>query len=261
MTVSVESKSATSAGNFFGVGLGPGDPELITLKALRVISVAPVIAIPSANSDGTSIAEGILRQALASSEAAGGVKDGEGPFGDKEILELVLPMTKDRARLVNAREGAARSIAQKLAEGKDVAFITLGDPMFFSTFSYLIPYVKDLSPGSGVTAIPGVTAPSAASASFGTALAEGNETVAIVPASYNIDALGAILNSFDSIVLMKVGSVIDKVLDLLDETGLTGKALFISKASWDDEERVLDLSELKGTKPGYFSMIIVQKRG
>ena len=245
-------------GTLYGVGLGPGDPELLTLKALRIIRETPVIAIPTANNGDGSIAEGILRRALSLTEPGGNPGD---VLKDKELLKLVLPMTKDEARLAEAREAAAEGIAQRLSIVKDVAFITLGDPMFFSTFSYLLPYVKGLCPGAGILSVPGVTAPGAASAAFNTALAEGEDKVAIVPASYNFDEVRGALETFDSIVLMKVSKVVDRLIDLLAEMGLTEKAVFISKASWAEEEIVRDLSDLRGTKPSYFSMIIVKKRG
>jgi precorrin-2/cobalt-factor-2 C20-methyltransferase len=237
---------------FYGVGLGPGDPELLTLKALRVISEAQVLAIPSANHDDGSTAEGIVERALELSGSLVGLKD-------KELLRLAMPMTKDASRLIDARRAAASEIAEKLKEGKSVAFITLGDPFFFSTFSYLIPYVLELTPGASISVVPGITAPSAASAAFNTALAEGNDRVAIVPASYDLSEASAALEDFDTIVLMKVSKVIDPLIDLLIKKDLVSKALFISKASWADEERVMNIRELRGTKPSYFSMIIVKK--
>ncbi|MEE9542673.1 MAG: precorrin-2 C(20)-methyltransferase [Thermodesulfobacteriota bacterium] len=246
-----------SIGTLYGVGLGPGDPELLTLKALRIIREVPVIAIPSANHEDGSTAEGILVKALELSQSAGAAD----ALKDKELLRLELPMTKDEARLIKARRAAAESIVMRLKEGKDVAFITLGDPMFFSTFSYLMPFVSKLCPEAGFKTVPGVTAPGAASAALNTALAEGDDKVIIVPASLDLEGARAALANFDSIVLMKVSKVIDRLLDLLDELGLTESAVFISKASWADEVIVRDISTLRGTKPSYFSMIIVTKRG
>jgi precorrin-2/cobalt-factor-2 C20-methyltransferase len=246
-----------SIATFYGVGLGPGDPELLTIKALRVIREAPVIAIPAANSEDGSTAEAILEQALELSDSGSKPID---TLKGKELMKLILPMTKDEARLVEARRGAAEVIAEKLQEGKDVAFITLGDPMFFSTFSYLIPYVLELCPGAEVLTVPGVTAPGAAAAAFNTALAEGSEKVAIVPASHDLSEARTALENFDSVVLMKVSKVLDPLIDLLGEMGLAARAQFISKATWKDEERVNDLESLRGRKLSYFSMIIVTKR-
>ena len=219
----------------------------MTLKALRVIRDADAIAIPS--SEDGSVARRILEGTL-----------GADTLEKKELLELTFPMTRDEDALKSARKEAARRIAKRLTQGKDVAFITLGDPMFYSTFSYLLAYLSRICPRAAVSIVPGVTAPSAASAALKSALCEGDEKVAIIPAVYDPEKIRNVLKRFDTVVLMKVNKVVDRVIDLLEETGLTGKAVLISKVSWDDEEIVKDVASLRGTeKPPYFSMIIVRK--
>ncbi len=240
-------------GTFYGVGLGPGDPELLTLKALRVIRDSAVIAVPG--SEDGSVASRILKEALLSVKAEGG-----SALEDKEVLDIRFPMTREEALLESAREEATERIVRRLAQGKDVAFITLGDPMFYSTFSYLIPYVKRKCPKADVTIVPGVTAPSAASATLRRALCEGDDRVAIIPAVYDPGKVREVLERFDTVVLMKVNKVLGRVIELLEETGLTNKAVLISKASWAEEEVVTEIGSLRGAvKPSYFSMIIVRK--
>lgn len=234
-------------GVFYGVGVGPGDPELITLKAVNVLKSSAVIAVPRSSDKGSSRALEIIK----------GVFD----FDGKEILELPLPMTKDRAALDVSRRQAASLVAQRLEKGQDVAFITLGDPLIFSTFSYLIPFVKELAPGSGIKAVPGVTSFSAAASLRCVPLAETDERVIIVPAAYELEKVRDALASADTVVLMKVNRAIDGIIELLKEAGLIDKAFFVSRAGWPEEEIVTDLTTIKGTKPDYFSMIIIRKNG
>lgn len=252
-TPSDKPTSNKSTGTFYGVGLGPGDPELLTLKALRVIRDCEVIVVPG--SEDGSIASLILERALSSVEAGDG-----NTLEDKEVLDIRFPMTREAGLLESARDEASDSIAQRLVQGKDVAFVTLGDPMFYSTFSYLIPFVLRKCPEAMVTVVPGVTAPSAASATLKRALCEGDDRVAIIPAVYDPGKVREVLECFDTVVLMKVNKVMEQVVDLLAETGLTSKAVLVSKASWAEEEAVVEVAGLKGTfKPPYFSMIIVRK--
>jgi len=234
-------------GTFYGVGVGPGDPELMTMKAVAVLKASPVLAVPRSSDKGTSRALDIIR----------GVVDVSG----KELLELPLPMTKDKAVLEESRLQAAGLVARRLEEGKDVAFITLGDPLFFSTFSYLVPFVRACLPGCSIKSVPGVTSFSAAASLLALPLAETDERVIVVPAAYELDKVRAALESAETIVLMKVNKAIDALTELIEEAGLIEKAVFVARAGWPEEEVVTDLRLLKGTKPDYFSMIIIRKNG
>lgn len=235
-------------GVFYGVGVGPGDPELMTLKAFRVLKNSSVIAVPKSSdssSDGVSQALTIIKK--------------EVDIKGKELLELLFPMTKDKSVLRESRLKAASLIAERLKEGKDTSFITLGDPMLYSTFSYLVPYLKEIMPDSIVKVIPGVTSFSAAASATATPLAESGEKVIIIPAAYDIDEIRAVLKSFDTVILMKVNKAIDKIIGLINELGLQKSAFFVSRASWPEEEVVADINSLKGRKLDYFSMVIIKK--
>lgn len=234
-------------GVFYGVGVGPGDPELITLKAVNVLKTSAVIAVPRSSDKGSSRALDIIRGSIG--------------LEGKEILELPFPMTKDRDELAASRRQAAALVAERLGQGKDVAFITLGDPLVFSTFSYLIPFVKELSPSCSIKAVPGVTSFSAAASRLCSPLAETDERLIIVPAAYEIDKVRQALAAAETIVLMKVNKAIDAITGLIAEAGLMENSVFISRAGWPEEEVVTDLRTLKGTKPDYFSIIIIRKNG
>ncbi|WKZ33421.1 MAG: precorrin-2 C(20)-methyltransferase [Thermodesulfobacteriota bacterium] len=237
----------TKPGVFYGVGVGPGDPELLTLKAVRVIGAAGVLAVPKSEGGEESLALSIVRKAV---DLAG-----------KEVLLLPFPMTRDSESLGESRRSAARLISAKLNQGIDAAFVTLGDPLIYSTFSYLMPFVKELSPGSEIRVVPGVASFSASAAALPVALAETAERVIIIPAAYELDKVRDALGSAETIVLMKVNRALDGVIDLLTEAGLLERSFFVSRAGWPDEELVTDLRAVKGSKPGYFSMIIVRRNG
>lgn len=239
------------AGIFYGVGVGPGDPDLMTIKALKVLKGSAVLAVPrSADSspEGLSQALSIVKKAV----------DLEG----KEILELLFPMTKDRDVLREARKAAALAIAERLKRGQDVCFITLGDPMLYSTFSYLMPFIREALPGADIKAVPGVTSFSAASSAAVLPLAESDEKVIIIPAAYDIGEVRKAIDRLSgagTIVLMKVNRVMDALIAMLSEARLADKALFVSRAGWPGEEIVTGIKSLKGRKLDYFSIVIIKK--
>lgn len=235
-------------GRLYGVGVGPGEAELITIKAARVITDSPVIAIPKSadsSADGRSKALVIVEQLIS--------------LDGKEIIELDFPMTRDKDALAASRRKAAGAIAAHLKAGRDVAFITLGDPLFYSTFGYLVPFVRQEAPGAPIEAVPGVTSFCASAAAALMPIAEAGESVAVIPAAYNMDEVRAALAGFDTVILMKVNKTIDRVVDLLIETGLERKAVFVSRAGWPQERVVTDIASLKRESLDYFSLIIIRK--
>ncbi|HBR17301.1 MAG: precorrin-2 C(20)-methyltransferase [Deltaproteobacteria bacterium RIFCSPLOWO2_12_FULL_43_16] len=233
------------SGILYGVGIGPGDPELLTLKAVAILKKADVIAVPKSKEEADSRALSIVEKMV----------DCKG----KEILELILPMTKEKEILAKARKEVAALISEKLKQGKVVACITLGDPLFYSTFSYLIPLVMNALPEVTVKIIPGVSSINAASSAALLPLAEADEKIAVIPSTYEQEGLKEIIRGFDTVVLMKVNRVMDKVLTVLEELALKGKATFVSRAGWPEEMVIRDLDSLKGKELDYFSMVIVKK--
>lgn len=234
-------------GVFYGIGVGPGDPELMTLKAVRVIGAAGVLAVPRSEGGEESLALSIVKKAV--------------DLDGKEILELPFPMTRDAGALRESRRSAARLISERLNKGVDAAFVTLGDPLIYSTFSYLMPFIKEFSPESGIRVVPGIASFSASAAALPAALAETAERVIIIPAAYELERVREALGSAETIVLMKVNRAVDAIIDLLTEAGLLERSFFVSRAGWPEEELVTDLKKIRGSKPDYFSMIIVRRNG
>jgi precorrin-2/cobalt-factor-2 C20-methyltransferase len=231
----------------YGVGAGPGAPDLLTLRAVKVLQEADVLALPRGNDFGLSMAWKIIEPVI-----------GERP--GQERLFLTFPMSKDPERLKPAWEKAFAAIGPRLLAGKKVAFVTEGDPSLFSTFIYLAREAPSRWPGVRVEIVPGVSSITAVPAVTGIPLADGQERIAIVPANYGIDDLTRVLEEFDTTVLMKIGQEMPNLLEALERTGLTDKAVFVSRATQPEQKIVRDLREAKAAYGDCFSMVVVSKK-
>lgn len=234
-----------TTGDFYGIGIGPGDPELLTLKAARIIKEVDVIFVPKAGIKEESMALEIVSPLL----------DG------KRVVEKVFPMVKEQEKLESHWREAALAIKEELERGNSVAFLTIGDPLTFSTYVYLLRCLRGMIPEERIHTIPGVTSFNAAASLANLSLAQRDEKIAIVPVSDNVDELRPILEAFDTVVLMKVAKRLDKVINLLEEMNLVKNSLFASHVGLKDAHITRNLSELKGSGRGYMSIIIVKKKG
>ncbi|KLU58982.1 cobalt-precorrin-2 C(20)-methyltransferase [Peptococcaceae bacterium CEB3] len=187
-------------GVFYGVGVGPGDPELLTLRAQKILTQVEFVAIPKSRLERESVAWEIAR-----------------PFcrRDAGMIELELPMTSDRARLEEAwREGAHKILAH-LQEGASVAFITLGDPSLYSTYSYLVDSLRALVPEECIRTVPGITAMSAAAALVNLPLATGDEPLLVLPSAEGAMAY----QDFPNLVFLKVSRRLPELLATFEKSG------------------------------------------
>ena len=196
-------------GKFVGIGIGPGDPELITIKAAKALKTADIISIPKAHENKDSFALSIVKDIL---------KDRKQPH---ELLELVFPMTKDENELEKQWNENARIIAEATRAGKTVAFITLGDPMFYSTFIHLCKKMKKEHPDVKLEIIPGVTSLTACAAVSKIPLAEKNEVVTIIPSGIDPNRIGEISKYANSLVLMKGAKQLKRLVPVLEKSGFT----------------------------------------
>jgi precorrin-2/cobalt-factor-2 C20-methyltransferase len=229
------------AGLLYGVGVGPGDPELLTLRAARIIREAPVIAVPVTQADGDSYALGVVAPLITP---------------EQRVLSLHFPMVKDTAARRAYRQAAAAAIASELDAGYDVAFLTEGDPLLHSTFIYVLEH---LPAGTALEIVPGVTSIAAATAQAALPLVSGNQRLAVLPATFeNVDELRGILGAFDTVVLLKFARVFDRLLDLLCELHLDRTSVVVERASHPAGRVVRDLEGLRGRPIHYLSLLIVQ---
>lgn len=226
------------SGRLYGIGVGPGDPELMTLRAVRILGEAPVIAYPAPNS-GESSARLIAERFI--------------PNGRIEIAVRV-PMRVGPAP-IGAYERAAEEIAAHLEAGRDVAVLCEGDPFFYGSFMYLYDALAGRYPA---TVVPGVTSLTACAASSARPLVRRDDVLTIVPATLEDDELERRLASADAAAILKVGRHLSRVKAVLEKLGLFSSAIYVSHATRANE-RVMRLAELADAEAPYFSMILVSK--
>lgn len=237
-------KGESATGVFYGVGVGPGDPELLTLKALRVLQSVPAIYYPACAPGAKSYASKIIERYVRP---------------DQMLTGLLFPMEKDMERLRPIWEESAATMAADLLAGRDVAFITEGDPFFYSTFVYMDRIIRRRYPQVAIEVIPAVASPMAAAARTGVPLAMVDERLAVLPATYDNGFLLRALEDFDTVVLLKVNSVMPKVMTLLEKLGLLDRAVFVERCGSPEERVVTDLRRLEGERLNYLSLVIVKK--
>lgn len=224
-------------GKLYGIGVGPGDPELLTRKAVRLMKECDVIAVPKGGS-GEQTALNIAAEFIAG----------------KPILHCDMPMTRDKQILNACHDKAADDICALLDDGKNVAFLTLGDPAVYSTYWYVHRRVQ--ARGYIVEIVPGVPSFCAAAARLGQALCEGSQMLHIIPASHSSTQEGLALPG--NKILMKAGRSILEVRDLLEAEGKLDTAALVERCSMEGERVVRDLRELDDPT-GYFSIILVRE--
>jgi len=231
-------------GVFYGVGVGPGDPELITLKGYRVLQEADVICSPKSSADKEGVALSIVSEIVKEK-------------GDREILELPFPMTKDQAELELCWEKAAGRIIDLLQAGKKVAFITLGDPTLYSTYTYVLKKIKAAGLWE-IETIPGVPSFCACAALAGLPLAEGDEKLAVIPAVKDLDSLRFVLQNFENVILMKVARKYAEVVKILEELDLKDRAVFATRCGLPGGRVEHNLDQVEKSKQDYLSLIMVK---
>ena len=228
------------SGKFYGIGVGPGDPELVTLKAKRILEEADVIASPKSHGDNQSTAYHIVREFI----------------GAKPRLDLVMPMVHNRQALEEAWQAAAKEIIGLLDEGKNIAFITLGDPSLFSTFSYLFDLIR--ASGYDWEIVPGIMAAAATAAKLGCGLADGGENLLIVAAHKDPDRLREAIAGHDNIVLMKGAGKWRDIAAIIEEAGLTAHTGAVERCTMAGE-RVFHSIEEMPEDLSYFLTAIIRK--
>lgn len=229
----------------YAVGVGPGDPELLTRKAERLIRSADVICAPTGAAEAGSYALSIVEEFIDRSR--------------QEVLVQLFPMLKDQQGLDPFWEQAADQVAERIAAGKDVVFITIGDPFLYSTYLYIHRILLAKYPEIKIEIVPGISSILASSAVSGIPLGLGGERIAILPATYENEELKRTLEEFDTVVLMKVNRVFDRVYGVLKELGRDKASVFVRRVGSGEEEVHFDLEALVGKKLDYLSMLIVKK--
>ena len=231
-------------GKLFGIGVGPGDPELITKKAIRVINEADVIFTAASTKNNYSLALEIADPYISD---------------NAYIQSLSFPMIKDKEESAKAWNYNAEKIKTALKQGKNVAFITLGDPVTYSTFGYILMAMKTVMPDADIEIIPGITSFHAAAARCNKILVEAEETLAVMSGAYGGENIRCIAEKVDKIAIVKAYKNTKDINKALKETGFYKKSIAISKCGREGEEIIENIDDLEKKEPDYWTLILASK--
>lgn len=234
------------------VGCGPGDPELITIKAINLIKNADIIFTPTARENKPSVALSIVEMYIPK---------------EAEVRQLIFPMTKDATKLKESWEKNAKEISEEIRSGKKAVYLTVGDPSLYSTWIYIHKEIKSNYNDIKVEIVPGITSIFSFSAELKTPVGEGEEIIGIIPACYNLDRLKTAAECCDTLVFLKDGRYFNSVIDILMESNFSDDsdvyiAQDVSTKSGSLQKRKLaDIASNKNeNNDKYFSIMIAKKK-
>ncbi len=234
-----------------GIGVGPGDPDLLTVKAVKAIQNADIIMCPASKEDRPSIAFSVVSSLIDESK-------------NQEIVKLIFPMTKDKDILEATWKKNAKIMAEKVLSGKNIVYLTVGDPYLYSTWIYMYKDLKENYPDMEISVIPGIVSMFTFASKVGVSIAEGAEKVAIIPSCYDLTSVKEIAKHSETMVFLKDGRYFDKVIDVLKESGFPDDSIFaIGQDLGTDHEiiRKMTLGEVndKSLTTKYFSILVVKR--
>jgi len=235
-----------STGTLYGIGVGPGDPELVTVKATRILGRVDVVFAASSTRNDASLAAQIVSPYLGN-----GIP----------VRLLGFPMTRESRCLKAAWRENGRQVLDVLKNGKDAAFVTLGDPTTYSTFGYTSGVIREEAPEVRIEVVPGITSYQAATAATGCSLAEAEESFTVVSGALGAERLRKVIHHTDNVVILKVYRNFKEIRETLDELGLGSQAVLVSRCGLEGEEITYDLKNYPDKTPPYLSLLLVKKKG
>jgi precorrin-2/cobalt-factor-2 C20-methyltransferase len=233
------------------VGCGPGDPELLTIKALGLIKNAEIVFAPTSKEGKPSIALSIVKKYINSSA---------------KMINLIFPMLKEKEVLKNYWKENAEKIANEVRAGKRVIYLTVGDPSIYSTWIYIYKELRRNHKDIEIDIVPGITSIFAFAAEAKIALVEGDETLAIVPACYDMDRVRRTSNVCDTVIFLKDGKYFDEVIDMLSDAGFVEDSIVAIAQDVAIEGEIMKMSRLadlrgrRGSTEKYFSIMVAKKK-
>lgn len=239
-----EAPSSKSIGTLYGIGVGPGDPQYLTVRATQILGNVKHVFYPSSSGTDESLALNVIEPYLGRCV---------------KFHQLYFPMTKDQAELQKHWKEAAEQVWNVVGWGKDAAFVTLGDCTIYSTYMYLLKTLKEMHPEIVYETVPGISSFQAAASLVDLAVSEGKERVALIPVNREVNNIEDALDNYDTIVLFKVGSKLPQVIDLLEKKGLMDCATLFSYLGTPDQTIARNLREVKREKIGYMSLMLIKK--
>ncbi len=234
-----------------GIGVGPGDPELLTVKAVKAIQNADIIICPASKESRPSIALSVVDSIIDKSK-------------NQEIVKLIFPMTKDKDVLESTWKKNANIMAQTVLSNKNVVYLTVGDPFLYSTWIYMHKDLTENYPEMKISVIPGIVSMFTFASKVGVSIAEGAEKVAIIPSCYDLSSVKEIAKNSESMIFLKDGRYFDQVIDVLKESGFPDNSIFAIGQDLGTEHEIIrkmTLGEVNDdtltTK--YFSILVVKR--
>jgi len=233
-----------------GIGVGPGDADLLTIKAAKAIRDADIVMCPASAADRPSIALSIVSDLVDESR--------------QQVTKLVFPMTKDRDVLEETWRNNAEIMAETVATGKDVVYLTVGDPYLYSTWIYMHRHLSSEHPDMKIDVIPGIVSMFSFASKVGVSIAEGAEKVAVIPSCYDMAGVREIAKNAESMIFLKDGRYFDQVIQVLRESGFGDDSVFAIGQSLGTDQEVIQkmtLGQVDEADLGsrYFSILVVKR--
>jgi precorrin-2/cobalt-factor-2 C20-methyltransferase len=235
----------TQTGMLYGIGVGPGDPELVTLKAAKILGRVDIVYAAASTKNHHSLAKDIAKPYVPEATP---------------IKMLKFPMTRNKNETRSAWEMHARTIINELETGKDVAFLTLGDAMTYSTFGYIVRYISAAAPHLKIETIPGISSYQAAAARLNTPLVEGEESLMVVSGAKGGNHLRALSGKPENVVFLKAYRNIKDITDAIKESGSYQECVGIKNCGHENEEIIPNIEALNSQTPNYWTLIIAKKK-
>ena len=235
-----------------GIGVGPGDPDLLTVKAVKAIHNADIIMCPASGEDRPSIALSVVSSLIDKSN-------------NQDIVKLIFPMTKDRDVLEQTWKKNAKIMANTVLSGKNVVYLTVGDPYLYSTWIYMHKDLTENYPDMQISVIPGIVSIFTFASKVGVSIAEGSEKVAIIPSCYDLSSVKEIAKHSETLVFLKDGRYFDKVIQVLRESGFPDDSIFAIGQDLGTENEIIRKLTLAQADDGvtlatkYFSILVVKR--
>lgn len=236
-----ETSDRRQCGTLYGIGVGPGSPDLLTLRAVKILQSVEIILAAASPKNDDSLALSIAAPHL--------------PV-NSEVVRLDFPMTRDKAVLRQAWESNAQKVAVLLSAGKDAAFLTLGDPLIYSTFGYLMRTLASIIPGLRIEIVPGITSYQEAAARTRTVLCEGEESLLLLSGIADGRKLEQLLGECDGAVILKTYRNVEAIRDAVRNAGRGEKCVFATRLGLEAEETGHGLEGIPA-KPHYLSLLLL----
>ena len=235
----------TKTGTLYGIGVGPGDPELVTVKAAKILGQVDIVFAAASTKNHHSLAKDIARPYIPEATP---------------LTLLKFPMTRDKDETRNAWKQHARTIIAALESGQDVAFLTLGDAMTYSTFGYIVKLISTSAPHLKIETIPGISSYQAAAARLNTPLVEGEESLMVVSGAKGGNRLREMAAKPDNVVFLKAYRNVKDITQAIRESGSYPESVGIKNCGHEDEEIIPNIEALNKQAPNYWTLIIAKKK-